>query len=85
MAKVVELKQTMSNPDPKKHSVKYEADERDVKKNRAAFTGVYLMRDACKAVGIKNLDDVEEIEVIVRIKAQGNSKKSEEEDEDEED
>lgn len=62
----------------KKHSFRYEAKSSD---KHPLFASVYLMRDAAKKLlGVKNLDDVEEIEITVRAVG---SKKDEDEDEEE--
>lgn len=72
--------QKMKVAKPVKHSVCFKARSKD---KHPLFTGVYLMREAAKKLlGVKDLDDVEEIEVTVKVSG-GNS--SDEEDEEEED
>jgi hypothetical protein len=65
----------------KKHSFRFDCKSSDKDNKKGLFQSVYLMRDAAKKLlGIKNLDDVEEIEITVR--AVGKSKDASDEEED---
>lgn len=70
---------TMGDADPKKHSVRFNGDEKD------PLQSVYVSRDAAKKAGIKDLDDVEEIEVTITFKTQGGGKKKKSRDDDDDD
>lgn len=84
MAKSAKVVFTMSEPDPKKHSVRFNEEDAD----RDPVGSVYIKRDAkltkkaLKELGIKNLDDISEIEVTIEFKANGSGKKSKDEDDD---
>lgn len=84
MAKSITITQTMVSPDPKKHSVAFKAKDSEKDSNKA-FTGVYLMREPFKKLGIKKLEDIRSIEVTVKINAQAKgTDEDDDEDEDEE-
>ena len=64
---------------PKKGSVRFDAKESE---KYPMFQSLYLMREGVKkALGIKDLDSADQIEVTVRVVGTGKSKKSEEEEE----
>lgn len=93
MAKSAKVVFTMSDPDPKRHSVRFNEEDAE----RDPLGSVYIKRDAkltkkaLKELGIKNLNSISEIEVTIEFKANGSGKKAkadddeddEEEDEDE--
>jgi hypothetical protein len=63
MPKVQETTIKMKNKAPKKGSVLFESSESD-----PILSAIYLMRQGMeKNLGIKNLDDVKEIEVTVKV------------------
>ena len=58
-------KQRMKYPKPVKHSVQFKQRKSD---KYPLFTSGYLMREgAAHELGVEDLDDVEEIEVTVRV------------------
>lgn len=60
-----DAKQIMKYPKPVKHSVQFKNRKSD---SAPLFTSVYLMREgAAKLLGVKDLDEVEEIEITVRV------------------
>ena len=60
-----EAKQIMKYPKPVKHSVQFKQKKSE---KYPLFSSGYLMREgAAHQLGVKDLDDVEEIEVTVRI------------------
>lgn len=87
MAKSAKVSFTMSDQEIKKHSVRF--NEQDAE--RDPLGSVYVKRDAkltkkaLKELGVKSLDDVQEIEVTIEFKASGSGKsKKRDRDEDEE-
>jgi hypothetical protein len=62
-------KQILVQHSPKKGSVRFDALFKD---KHPLFSSLYLMRDAvARSLGIKNLDDVHEIEVSVKVVGNG--------------
>jgi hypothetical protein len=60
-----EAAQKLKYPSAKKHSVQFKQGKSD---KNPLFSSVYLMREgAAKLLGVKTLDEVEEIEVTVKI------------------
>ncbi len=61
-----EAKQTLKYPVAKKHSVQFNQGKSD---KTPLVTSLYLMREAAaKMLGVKNLDEIQEIEITVKIK-----------------
>jgi hypothetical protein len=57
-------KQVLKNPDPKKHSVKFDVEEGT---KNPIVTSIYVMREAAaKYLGVKDLDKVKGIEITIR-------------------
>jgi len=57
--------QILKHPKPVKHSVQFKASSKD---KHPLFSSLYLMREGAKELlGVKALDEVEEIEITVRI------------------
>jgi hypothetical protein len=55
----------LKNPDPKKHSVKFDVEEGT---KTPLITSIYIMREAAKKyLGVKDLDAVKAVEITVRI------------------
>jgi hypothetical protein len=60
-----EVTQVLKYPAAKKHSVQFKQKKSD---KTPLFSSLYLMREgAAKLLGIKALDEVEEIEITVRV------------------
>ena len=58
--------QKLSDAKPVKHSVQFKADEKD---KYQLFSSVYLLRKGAeKLLGVKDLDEIESIEITVRVK-----------------
>lgn len=58
--------QVLVQSKPVKHSVQFKAKDGEKK---PLFTSVYFMREGAeKYLGVKDLDEVEEIEITVRLK-----------------
>lgn len=76
-----ELVQVMSNPDPKKHVIKFESDEEDEDK-KLPLTSIYVGRKALKRLG-HDPEDIKRIAVTITVESNGSGKKKKKKQEDE--
>lgn len=74
MSKTLEITQKLFNKKPCKHSVQFEASETEPVKSKP-YSSQYVSRECLKKHGIADLDAVEEIECVLRVKTTSNGKK----------